>query len=723
MIHLPGAVSMVAAIASITLAIVVFRRAPDRRLGRVFGWLAISLLFWNLNFVVLYSVADYGLAFTLSWVFRTGAVFLLPAILHLCLVLPGRPIRYGWRLTLWADYGLALVLALLNLFGLLVTRLATFEWGYYSIGTPYYNLFPLLVVVNSVLPLGVLVREYWTTSEPRMRLQLKFWLLGLAIATPLALTNLLPSYGISFYPLGNLGSAVWAGIVGYAIVRYRLMDIELVVTRALGFLCATAVVVVPVFMLTLLLQDFAFHEVHYDFSVALALLLTTVGVAFSGFRGFIEGRLERALFPAKVASRIKLSALGGEMVRVLDRDRLLDLISESLSGAFDLDGLALYVFGDPRRGFELVRAVGRQAASGEVSSDSALARWLRKVGEPVIREEALGADKLAGSEQIGKILESNGWDVCVPFIAAKQLLGFAALGRQKGLRAYSTGDLNILSRVASEASIALQNARLYEELGKSREIISRAGRLSAIGTLAAGVAHEIRNPLVSIQTFFQLAPNRLDDEEFMTSFLSLAEHEVQRISDLISELLMFAKSPSPAIREVDLNEIVERVVTLLSPQAHTGRITLIRRAGPGLPPVLGDSDQLMQVCLNLCLNAIQATPENGEVVVETREDEHQGERSCEILVVDSGAGIPVSIRESIFDPFFTTKDKGSGLGLAICHQIVVESGGFMTVESVEGRGSTFRVSLPAVATRQVHPASEGDVGSPIVSDRAQSAKP
>ena len=97
--------------------------------------MAIALIFWNLNFVVLYSVADYSLAFTLSWLFRTGAVFLLPAILHLCLVLPGKRVPTRWAVVLGFDYGLAGLLAVLNMFGLLVARLATFEWGYYSIGT------------------------------------------------------------------------------------------------------------------------------------------------------------------------------------------------------------------------------------------------------------------------------------------------------------------------------------------------------------------------------------------------------------------------------------------------------------------------------------------------------------------------------------------------------------------------------------------------------------
>ena len=138
------------------------------------------------------------------------------------------------------------------------------------------------------------------------------------------------------------------------------------------------------------------------------------------------------------------------------------------------------------------------------------------------------------------------------------------------------------------------------------------GRLSAIGTLAAGIAHEIRNPLVSIQTFFQLAPQRLNDEEFMTSFLKLAEAEVQRIGNLITELLMFAKSPSPSLRPVSLAEIAERAVVLLEPQARSQGVKLTLLVEPQADAVLADGDQLMQVVLNLGLNGIQATPRGGK---------------------------------------------------------------------------------------------------------------
>jgi len=246
--------------------------------------------------------------------------------------------------------------------------------------------------------------------------------------------------------------------------------------------------------------------------------------------------------------------------------------------------------------------------------------------------------------------------------------------------------------------VALQNSKLYEELRKSREIISRAGRLSALGTLAAGIAHEIRNPLVSIQTFFQLAPQRLGDEEFMTSFLGLAGTEVKRITGLIAELLTFAKSPSPSFGPIKVNEISDRAVALLKPQAHSEGVNLSSCLGASVSYVQGDADQIMQVVLNLALNAIQATPRGGSVTVTTREAPVAPSKFTQIEIRDTGCGIPPESLECIFDPFFTTKEKGTGLGLSIAQQIVSESGGFLEVESAVGIGTRVVVNVPSVSS-------------------------
>lgn len=693
MLRTHGLIPAVAALASLLLALVVYGAAPNRRLGRVFGFLTVTLVFWNLIFFALYAFHDYETAFRLSRLFRTGGLFLLPAILHLSLVLPGRPIATYWKLVLIVDYGVSAVMAWLNTSNLLVSRLATFYWGYYSVGTEYYLIFTLSLIFNFVASIGILLIEYHTTRDARMRLQLKFWLFGMAVAVPLGMTNLLPAYGVRFYPLGNLASVLWAGIVGYAIVRHRLMDIELVVAKGLAYVGVSVVIIGPITGAFVLSQEVAFGEVHYDFTVVGILLFLAVGMLFPRVQAIAERRLGRSLFRSKFAARAALESLAGEVVRVLDRQRLLGLLCERIGEAFSIDSVALFLT-EGVGGYSLKHVVGRAPLVRSIEPDDRLVRLLLQVDDALLRDEGEKPEGKVNMDMVN-MLRGNGWEVVVPFRSGRELVGFVCLGPKRGLEAFTTGDLSLLGRVAAEASVALQNARLFEEVRQSRAIISRAGRLSAIGTLAAGIAHEIRNPLVSIQTFFQLAPERLDDEEFMTSFLKLAEAEVQRIGNLVSELLTFARSPVPEWRPVDVPEIAERAVILLEPHARSQGVALTHCQVGHPPRVLADGDQLMQVVLNIGLNAIQATPRGGAVSLECREMSADGGRYCQLEVRDTGRGIPESLRDAIFDPFFTTKDRGTGLGLAIAQQIVSESGGFITVTSVEEQGSRFVINLPA----------------------------
>jgi signal transduction histidine kinase len=221
----------------------------------------------------------------------------------------------------------------------------------------------------------------------------------------------------------------------------------------------------------------------------------------------------------------------------------------------------------------------------------------------------------------------------------------------------------------------------------------RVDRLASLGTLTAGLAHEIRNPLVSIKTFLQLLPERFDDEEFRTYFLNLTVEEVERISSLLSELLDFARPSEPNFQKADINEIMEKVVLLADKEISKKSLVVHKQCNIDLPKVVVDRAQMKQVFLNIFLNAIQASSERGEIFIETRFLDI-GEKFVQIIVRDKGEGISEKDIENIFTPFFTMKSGGTGLGLSISHQIVQEHRGTINVKSRPGKGSTFTINLP-----------------------------
>jgi signal transduction histidine kinase len=244
--------------------------------------------------------------------------------------------------------------------------------------------------------------------------------------------------------------------------------------------------------------------------------------------------------------------------------------------------------------------------------------------------------------------------------------------------------------------VALENARLSRQLRRSESVLERANRLSSLGTLAGGIAHEIRNPLVAVKTFLDLLPERLEDRAFLANFRSLSLSELRRVTNLINDLLSLGKTTTAGRRIVTVADTLEPVVRLMESTAHKREVRLVEQVAPGLPPVWADPDQLKQIILNLLLNAIDVSPAGGEVRLSVRKAPANDEEPAVVLEIsDDGPGIPREQLEDIFLPFFTTKDTGTGLGLAMVHQMVVDHGGEITVNSVVGRGTVFRVTLPA----------------------------
>src|SRR4029079_15192782 len=195
----------------------------------------------------------------------------------------------------------------------------------------------------------------------------------------------------------------------------------------------------------------------------------------------------------------------------------------------------------------------------------------------------------------------------------------------------------------------------------------------------------------AVKTFLDLLPTRLDDPEFITSFRELSLSELKRVTNLITELLAFGKSTSTERRPVNLEQVIDQVVRLLDSTARKRQVALRNQIAAHVPAVWADADQIKQIVLNLVLNAIDASPADSTVTLALHGS--RGE-TVTLEVRDQGSGIPPEQLESVFHPFFTTKEQGTGLGLSLVHQMVVEHGGEIAVDSEVGRGSVFRVTLP-----------------------------
>jgi two-component system sensor histidine kinase AtoS len=240
---------------------------------------------------------------------------------------------------------------------------------------------------------------------------------------------------------------------------------------------------------------------------------------------------------------------------------------------------------------------------------------------------------------------------------------------------------------------------------KKLEISVRQGeRLAELGTLAAGMAHEIRNPLSTIKTFVQLLPRKIEKPGFLEKFQRTVPRELDQINRLVEDLLELARVPKYKFEKTDIKALLEQTIDFLEEEMQRQQIDCRCEYSNDLPPIQADVSQLAKAFNNLIRNAVQAMPLGGKLLIKALYQKEHLEGTPKFSVrngwmtltfQDTGVGVSPEDMKNIFNPFFTTKDIGTGLGLAITHKVITEHGGKIDVESHEGKGSLFRIYLPA----------------------------
>lgn len=301
---------------------------------------------------------------------------------------------------------------------------------------------------------------------------------------------------------------------------------------------------------------------------------------------------------------------------------------------------------------------------------------------------------------VGPELRSVFWApqlVCVPLIAHDDALGVIVADNAFTGHAIGEREVEVLQTFANQAALAISAATAYRrleekinELEETRDRLVRAENLAVVGRLAAHVAHEIRNPLATIGGFSRAILRRPQDTARVERNTRIILEEVERLEQILANVMNFTRPSAPVLRERSINDSVEALCAFHEHALAERNIVLHKSLDPNLPTLRFDPDQIRQVLINLVQNAVESMPEGGELTILTRAV--QGH--VEIVVADTGQGMAESVQESVFQPFFTTKAGGTGLGLSVCQKIIQDHGGDILVRSKPGAGSSFTISLP-----------------------------
>ncbi len=298
------------------------------------------------------------------------------------------------------------------------------------------------------------------------------------------------------------------------------------------------------------------------------------------------------------------------------------------------------------------------------------------------------------SNQEKQLLTDGSIQIVLPLIVINRLTGALFVGRDDQRRKYAMDEESMMSTLVSQSALAIEYAMLYQFQEDKLKRLFHADKLVTVGELAAGAAHEIRNPLAAIRSTVQYIQKDLPANR--QSLVSGIIEEVDRIDKIIKGLLSFSRTSELHLQSLDLHEVLEQTLSLLDSELKNRRIEIKKDYHLSDPCIYGDAAQLKQVFLNILLNAVQAMEKDGSVTVSTAPSTHKQD-FVTILFADTGAGIPPSVLPRVFDPFYTTKENGTGIGLSISYGIISRHGGEIDIRSGkdgEERGTKVAINLP-----------------------------
>jgi signal transduction histidine kinase len=685
--------------------------APDRRSPRnqVFAGFVAMLAVWNLGVFGLRSTASPETALLWEWFLHVGVIAVPVLFYHYVIVFLDAPRRDRTLIVGYAACGFFWLITPTSVFleGVTVTG-----WGFMPDAGPLYPCFFLYFNSYMILGLHRLVRARRSMASSFMRNRALLVITGVMLSLLggfLDLARFIFGWEV-LYPPGIPANAVMALALGIAVLRYRLMDVRLLAKRVIGYLL-TAVILSPALLMAILVlrvglsQDADRASWVAEMVARDAPVLCLAFVLALPLLSRVGTTLDRVMLRRQRGVRDALVTLGNDLPQLIDRQRLADQLTTALVTQIPAAHVSLHVVEDGGDDLHvLAHVVNERALSTappRIPVD--LAAWLALSGRPLVVEETtFYGDALTSLKSAIAALERARVTLLLPLITESRLAAVLCVGEKLSGEIYEGDEIELLETLLKEAGIALQNARLYadlerqlDELRRTQDQLTQSAKLAAIGELAAGIAHEVNNPLTIIIGHAQLLRRRAELAAVHPAIETI-EAQAGRAANMVRGMLDFSRRRPRNLQNVSLRDVIERALTLVTDKLHGRGIETATILDASDPAVFGDRDELTQVFINLVSNAADAMPNGGRLLVCTDVQRRDDVTYVSAQVADTGIGIAAAQRDQIFESFFTTKPegKGTGLGLTITRDIVKNHEGTIEVDSAVGKGTTMIVNLP-----------------------------
>ena len=386
--------------------------------------------------------------------------------------------------------------------------------------------------------------------------------------------------------------------------------------------------------------------------------------------------------------RKSFSEFSKSLTLIVDIDQLKDNVIAKIREIVHVDKILIFLLNPDLNRLEIAEARGFENTKKDqyiFFSDDPLIQWFT-VNETYLAISQNPEIFSYFTEHEQATIHETGVDLIFPLLAMNRIIGLVCLGPLSNGSKFNRDNIELINTILGQAAFAFENAYLYQQQKTRLKKMYRADRLAMLGQLAAGAAHEIRNPLTSIRSTIQYLQKDLQDQH-KGELVSGIIDEVDRINEIIEALLSFSKPGKPKIEQVDLEQLLEQTVSLVATTAKKKGITITFDYNTPEKILYADPSQLKQVFLNIIMNSIQAIFDRGELHISIdlkKSQKHisKPQESFYIVFRDTGEGISQENLDHIFDPFFTSKKDGTGLGLSISYGIIQQHHGDIEIESI-----------------------------------------